>query len=894
MDWYKKKPSELEKELKTSLSSGLTTSTAKEKLETHGPNELKAEERASLLSKFLDQFKDPLTLILIAAAVLSAVLGDLVETGIILAIVIINALLSVYQEGKAEEAVEALQKMSSPHAKVIRDGKEMELDASYLVPGDLVSLEAGDIVPADLRLIESSNLQIDESSLTGESVPVEKDASIEFNEEREIGDRDNYAHSSTIVSYGRAKGLVTTTGQDTEIGKIASSLSGQKDELTPLQVRLNSLSKTLGLIILAVCAVVLGVGLFRGYELLEMIMMAISLAVAAIPEGLSAIVTIVLSLGMTRMAEKNAIVKKLLAVETLGTVTTICSDKTGTLTQNEMTVQRIHVDGKDIDVAGTGYDPVGDLSIDGRPFEDEDAPSLYTLVSIGALTNDASLVEEDGLYSIIGDPTEGALLSLAGKKGLKRKDLEEKYPRIEEIPFDSDRKMMTTFHKNFIEGKVVSFTKGAPDIIIEKCTKKLLDGKVTDFTEAEKNQVMEETTSYAKDALRTLAYAFRSYDSLPGEINSSEIEKDMIFVGFTGTIDPARPEAKEAIRECKSAGIDVVMITGDHIDTAVAIAKDLGIAESADQAILGRELNSMTENELREVVKTKNIFARVSPENKVQIVNALKANGHIVSMTGDGVNDAPALKRADIGVAMGITGTDVAKSTAEVILTDDNFATIVHAVEEGRIIYNNIKNFVSFLLSCNIGEVLVIFLAIVFGLPVPMTAIQLLWINLVTDSFPALALGVEKGTKDIMEEKPRDPKEPLLDKDTSIVIAIQSIAITIATLGAYYYGIKTYGLDSEGSRTLAFATLITSELLRAYSARNADHTLGEIGAFTNKTMVIATAVSFVLMVLVLYVPFLADLFDVIAPSIRDWAMIIGLSVIPLILGEIRKKVMRKK
>lgn len=894
MDWYKKKPSELEKELKTSLSSGLTASSAKEKLETHGPNELKAEEGTSLLSKFIDQFKDPLTLILIAAAVLSAVLGDLVETGIILAIVIINALLSVYQEGKAEEAVEALQKMSSPHAKVIRDGKEMELNASELVPGDLVALEAGDIVPADLRLIESSNLQIDESSLTGESVPVEKDASIDFNEEREIGDRDNYAHSSTIVSYGRAKGLVTATGQNTEIGKIASSLSNQADELTPLQVRLNSLSKTLGLIILAVCAVVLAVGLLRGYELLEMIMMAISLAVAAIPEGLSAIVTIVLSLGMTRMAEKNAIVKKLLAVETLGTVTTICSDKTGTLTQNEMTVQRIHVDGKDIDVAGTGYDPVGDFSIDGRPFEDEDAPSLYTLVSIGALTNDASLVEEDGLYSIIGDPTEGALLSLAGKKGLKRKDLEEKYPRIEEIPFDSDRKMMTTFHNNFIEGKVVSFTKGAPDIIIEKCTKKLVDGKVTDFTEAEKTQVMEETTSYAKDALRTLAYAFRSYDSLPGEINSSEIEKDMIFVGFTGTIDPARPEAKEAIKECKSAGIDVVMITGDHIDTAVAIAKDLGIAESADQAILGRELNSMTEDELREVVKTKNVFARVSPENKVQIVNALKANGHIVSMTGDGVNDAPALKRADIGVAMGITGTDVAKSTAEVILTDDNFATIVHAVEEGRIIYNNIKNFVSFLLSCNIGEVLVIFLAIVFGLPVPMTAIQLLWINLVTDSFPALALGVEKGTKDIMEEKPRDPKEPLLDKDTSIVIAIQSIAITIATLGAYYYGIKTYGLDSEGSRTLAFATLITSELLRAYSARNADHTLGEIGVFTNKTMVIATFASFALMVIVLYVPFLADLFDVIAPSIRDWAMIIGLSIIPLILGEIRKKIMRNK
>lgn len=894
MDWYIKKPSELEAELGSDLANGLTSSQAQDKLASHGPNELEAEEKASLFSKFIEQFKDPLTLILIGAAILSAVLGDYVETFIIMAIVIINALLSVYQEGKAAEAVEALQKMSSPNAKVLRDGKEQEVPANQLVPGDIVLLESGDIVPADIRLVESSNLQIDESSLTGESVPVEKDASINFNDVREIGDRENYAHSSTIVSYGRAKGIITDTGHDTEIGKIATSLSGQEEELTPLQIRLNSLSKLLGIIILAVCAIVLVLGLFRDYELLDMIMMAVSLAVAAIPEGLSAIVTIVLSLGMTRMAERNAIVKKLLAVETLGTVTTICSDKTGTLTQNEMTVTRIHVDGKDIDVSGTGYAPVGDLTIDGKAFDDADAPSLFTLISIGALANDSILTEEEGLHGIIGDPTEGALLSLAGKKDLTKKALEAEYPRVKDIPFDSDRKMMTTLHENFIDGKVVSFTKGAPDVIIEKCTKKLVNGEISDFTSSEKAEIQAKNSEYARDALRTLAYAFRSFDSLPAEVDPEHIETDMVFVGFTGTIDPARPEAKEAIRECKTAGIDVVMITGDHLETAVAIAKDLGIAESSEAAILGKDLNNMTEDELREVVKTKNVFARVSPENKVQIVDALKKNGHIVSMTGDGVNDAPALKRADIGVAMGITGTDVAKSTAEVILTDDNFATIVNAVEEGRVIYSNIKNFVSFLLSCNIGEVLIIFISILLGLPVPLTAIQLLWINLVTDSFPALALGVEEGDDDIMNHPPRHPDEPIIDKDTAFVIGVQSVAITLATLVAYYYGIKVYGMESNGSRTLAFAALITSELLRAYSARSADHTLVDIGIFTNKTMVIATVASFGLMLLVLYIPFLANLFGVIGLGLRDWAVVIGLSLLPLVFGEIRKVLVRNR
>lgn len=894
MEWYKKQPAELAEDLNSDLKSGLSAGRAKEILDSHGYNELEAGEKVSLFSKFVDQFKDPLIIILIAAAILSAVLGDIVETIIIMAIVVINAGLSIYQEGKAEAAVEALQEMSSPFAKVIRDGQEQEVPAKEIVPGDIVILETGDIVPADLRLIESANLQIDESSLTGESVPVEKDASVSFDDITEIGDRTNYAHSSTIVSYGRGRGIVTDTGHDTEIGKIATSLSAVEDELTPLQKRLNDLSKLLGILVIGVCIVVLVVGLLRKYELFEMIMMAISLAVAAIPEGLAAIVTIVLSLGMGRMAERNAIVKKLLAVETLGTITTICSDKTGTLTQNEMTVQRAYVDGKVIDVSGTGYDPRGELTIDGKALADEDVPSLFTLMSIGLLSNDSILTQEDGLYRIMGDPTEGALVTLAGKKGLVKTEEEAKYPRVAELPFDSDRKMMTTFHENFIQGKIVSFTKGAPDLIIDKCSKKLINGQVSDFSQEEKERVLGANTDFARSALRTLAFAFKQYDALPGDIEPEVAENEMIFVGLTGTIDPARPEAKDAIKECKTAGIIPIMITGDHLETAYAIAEDLGIADHHDQAIMGRDLNAMTEEELRECVKTKRVFARVSPENKVQIVDALKANGHLVSMTGDGVNDAPALKKADIGVAMGITGTGVAKNTAEVILMDDNFATIVQAVEEGRVIYNNIKNFVSFLLSCNIGEVLIIFFSILAGLPVPLSPIQLLWLNLVTDSFPALALGVEEGADDIMEEKPRDPNEPIIDQKSAFVIGVQAVAITLATLGAYYYGIKVYGLDSDGSRTMAFATLITAELLRAYSARSADHTLLEIGIFTNRVMVYATGLSFGLLLLVLYVPFLRDLFSVVPMGLTDWAVTLVLALIPVLAGEARKAAVRKK
>lgn len=893
-NWYNLDTEDAIKKLETSEKSGLSSEEASRRLEKYGRNELEKGKKKSLASKFIEQFKDPMILILIGASILSAFVGEIEDTFIILAIVLINSILSVYQEGKAEAAIEALQKMSAPNAKVIRDGRTIELPSPELVPGDIIILETGSIVPADIRIITSSNLQIDESSLTGESVPVEKDAQAVYEGEMEIGDRENIGHSSTIVTYGRGTGLVIGTGTNTEIGKIASSLMAYEDEQTPLQKRLAGLSKLLGIIVIVVCLVVLGVGLLYNMEFIEILMTSVSLAVAAIPEGLPAIVTIVLSLGMSRMAENNAIVKKLLAVETLGTTTVICSDKTGTLTQNQMTVTKAYVNGEVIDVSGAGYEPIGEFSKNEENVNPKDISGLDVLMGISTLVNDADLKEDNGSYVMIGDPTEGALLSFSEKAGINQEDYNEKYPRIDEIPFDSDRKMMSTFHNGFISENTVSVTKGAPDIIIERSSKILLNGEEVEFTPELKEKVLEMNKTFARSALRVLAYAYKNWDSVPEEKTPENVETEMTFVGLTGMIDPPRAEVKDAIAECKLAGIVPIMITGDHLDTAYAIGKDLGIAENENQAIMGRELNSMSEDEIREVVKEKRIFARVSPENKVQIVSALRQNGEIAAMTGDGVNDAPALKKADIGIAMGITGTDVAKNTAEVILTDDNFATIVNAVEEGRIIYSNIKKFVSFLLSCNIGEVLIVFIAIILNLPVPLTPKQLLWLNLVTDSFPAMALGVEPGEEDIMEDPPRSPSEPLLDRETVKILAIQSIGITIATLAAYWYGLRHYGTENlNGARTMAFVTLILAELLRSYSARSDKYTIFHLGVFSNKKLVIATILSFLLMLAVLYIPVLADLFDTIPVHADGWMVIIPAAFVPLVLGEVYKVIKAK-
>lgn len=894
-NWYNQSPDEVLKNLSTTKERGLTEDEAKKRLEEYGENALAEEKKKSFGEKLKEQFFDPMIIILIAAALVSIFVGEGLDAGIIIAIVIVNAFLSIYQEGKAEEAIAALQKMSSPKAKVIRDGDHEEVDSNKLVPGDIIVLETGDIVPADLRLIESSNLKIDESSLTGESVAVEKHFDQVYDGKMEIGDRENLAYSSTIVTYGRGMGVVIETGHKTEIGKIATSIATVSDEQTPLQRKLAKLSKTLGILVIVICAVVMGVGLIYKHDPLDMFMTAISLAVAAVPEGLPAIVTIVLSIGMGKMAEKNAIVKKLLAVETLGTTTVICSDKTGTLTQNEMTVVKVFTDGQVYHVSGTGYSPEGDVTKKDEIVTIEEDENLKILSSIAALTNDAKLKVKGGDASITGDPTEGALLTFAEKAGNGLENLYKNFDRLEEIPFDSDRKMMTTFHDKIFDG-IASFTKGAPDVVLDRCEKVLIDGKEVALDEKLRKEILEKNSEFARSALRCLGYAYRKHSDMPSEITSESIERDMVFVGLTGMIDPSRPEAKEAIKECKSAGIRPIMITGDYLETGLAIAKDLGIAERDDQAIMGRELNEMSEAELREIVKEKSVYTRVSPENKVQIVTALKQNGHITAMTGDGVNDAPAIKKADIGIAMGITGTDVAKNTAEVILTDDNFATIVNAVEEGRIIYSNIKKFVAYLLSCNLGEVLIVLISILMNLPVPLIPIQLLWLNLVTDSFPALALGVERGEADIMNEPPRDPDEPILDTEIKITVAIQSIAITVATLLAYLVGLKWYG-QAEGlhhARTMAFSTLIICELLRAYSSRSIDKTVFEIGVFTNKKLVFATLFSFMLMLVVIYVPVLNDAFGLMDLGPREIAVVLGSSLIPLVAGEIQKKVRFKK
>ncbi|MBC8590900.1 calcium-translocating P-type ATPase, SERCA-type [Wansuia hejianensis] len=888
MEWYRQSKNDILSKLDSDLNTGISNSEVEQRISKYGYNELREESRKSFFAKLLAQFSDFLVLILIVAAIVSVFVGEKTDAIVILAIVVVNAFLGIYQEGKAEKSLEALKKMASPTAKVLRNDHIEEVPSRTLVPGDIVILEAGDIIPADLRLLESSNLKIEEASLTGESVPVEKSSDVEFSEETALGDRTNMAYMSTIVTYGRGKGIVVGTGHDTEIGKIATAIQSFEDETTPLQKQLNGLGKILGIVTIIICIIVFIVGLLQGQEVLDMLMVSISLAVAAIPEGLPAIVTIVLALGMNRMVKRHAIVKKLLAVETLGSTTVICSDKTGTLTQNEMTVIKAYANGTIIDVTGTGYEPVGEFKVDDKVIGPNSIGDLDSLLAISALTNDSELEETSEGYKIIGDPTEGALVTLAGKANITKKDINQKYPRIAEIPFDSGRKMMTTFHENYIPDNIISFTKGAPDIIIDRCSQISINGKVVPFTEELKNEVLGVNSSFSKRALRVLAFAYREFGSLPNEISSDNVENQMTFVGLVGMIDPARPEAKAAIAKCKQAGINTVMITGDYKETAFAIAKELGMAEEESQAMMGAELDKLSDEELRKVVKRTKVYARVSPEHKVRIISALRDNGEVAAMTGDGVNDALALKKSDIGVAMGITGTDVAKNTADLILTDDNFASIVSAVEEGRVIYDNIQKFVYFLLSCNIGEIFLVFTSILAKLPVPLLPIQLLWLNLVTDSFPALALGVESGDPDIMENKPRDPNEPLLNRKLRIHILGQSIAIGVATISAYLIGLNFYPDNINVARTICFATLILAELLRAYSSRSQKHTLFEIGIFSNKTMVYGTLFSFILTMAVLYVPFLQPIFDTVPLGFVEWRIVLTFAFIPMIVGEIFK------
>ena len=896
-EWYQLTQETVSEQLGSDLSQGLSSLEAAKRLAENGPNELKEKERETLFQKFVNQFKDFLVLILIAASLVSAFIGEVADSAVIIAIVLLNAVLGVFQEAKAEKALEALKKMAAPHSKVIRDGNLITIPSRELVAGDIVTLEAGDYVPADMRIIEAINLKVEEASLTGESVPVEKESAA-ISGEVPLGDRHNMGFMSTIVSYGRGKGIVTGTAMQTEIGKIAEMLQEYEEEQTPLQRKLEEFGKYLGILCIVVCAIVFALGIYNGYrdgtldahEIQLMLMTAISLAVAAIPEGLPAVVTIVLALGMQRMVKKNSIVKKLHAVETLGSTTVICSDKTGTLTQNQMTVVKVFAGENMFDVSGEGYNPLGQYSRNGAAVDVRSGQELDLLLKGAVLCNDAKLKEARGeakAWTIIGDPTEGALIVAGAKGGYEREETNRRYPRLQEIPFDSTRKMMTTFHP-IENGKIIAFVKGAPDILLSRCTDIAADGATCPITEGDRKTIGDANSKMASEALRVLAVGCREFDTLPASLEAETIEQGLVFVGLLGMIDPPRNEAREAVKVCAAAGIRPIMITGDHPDTAYAIARDLGIANANKNVITGHTLDKMSKEDLQNAVQTTSVFARVSPEHKVAIVEALKNNKEIAAMTGDGVNDAPALKKADIGVAMGITGTDVTKETADMVLTDDNFASIVAAVEEGRVIFTNIRKFVFFLLSCNMAEILVIFFAMIFGWPVPLLPIQLLWLNLVTDAFPALALGMEKKEPDVMQVDPRDPSEPLLNRNMQLMIIIQSVVITIAVLGSFKYAMNAYGGDLNIARTFAFVTLISSELLRAYSTRSEHFSAFAIGFFGNKYMNMGVAVSFTLLMLSVYGP-LHEVFRTHSLALEEWGVIACFAVLPFIAGEIGKK-----
>ena len=847
-----------------SSETGLTTSRVDELRAIHGLNKLQEKKKKSTFLRLLDQFKDVMILILLAAATISFVIAcvegepkEFFEPMLILLIVIINAVMGVMQESKAEKALDALKNMSAPHARVIRNGQEQVVDASELVPGDIIRLEAGDFVPADCRLLHSVSLKSEESALTGESVPSEKEAMAVVEENAPLGDRANMVFSGCCITYGTATAVVTATGMDTEMGKIANLLDSEQEGQTPLQKKLAQLGKYLGVLALGACGIIFAVGLANGIDPMDIFMTAVSLAVSAIPEGLPAIVTIVLSIGVQRMVKKNAIIRRLPAVETLGGASVICSDKTGTLTQNRMTLVQAYVD---------GAEGVEKISCD-------NSRSVRGLLTYGTLCCDGSVVFGDGEEKHIGDPTETAIVLAAHKNGLTKDDLNAKYPRLAELPFDSDRKLMSTV--NQIDGKLVVIVKGAFDVMAARC----IAGNLT------KAQTVNREMS--ENALRVLAVGYKIMDALPEDPTSQQLESDLTFLGLVGMIDPPRPEAKEAVAICRRAGIKPVMITGDHVITASAIARELGILCDGDMAITGSELDAMTDTELDAQVERISVYARVSPENKIRIVKAWQRKGQVVSMTGDGVNDAPALKAADIGCAMGITGTDVAKGAADMTLTDDNFATIVDAVREGRGIYANIKKVVGFLLGTNIGEVITVFVAMLLWHESPLLSMQLLWINLVTDSLPAIALGMEPVEKDVMDRKPKPKSEGLFAHGYGIQTVLQGFMFGGLSLLAYYLG-KTYTESVAGGQTLAFMVLALSQVVQSFNMRS-ERSLFKIGFFTNGMLNKAALLSVALVALVMFTP-VKTLFGLIGLSWQLYLTGVGLILVPLAVMELAKAV----
>ncbi|MFR5134461.1 MAG: calcium-translocating P-type ATPase, PMCA-type [Acutalibacter sp.] len=856
---------DLLKELRTSLEAGLSSQEAQQRLGQYGENKLAEKKKKTNLQRFLEQFKDAMIIILLLAAAVSFVVAcfghdpmEFFEPLLILLIVVLNAVLGMVQEAKAEKALDALKSMSAPHARVLRDGKEQVIDAAQLVPGDVIRLEAGDFIPADARLLKSVSLKSEESALTGESVPSEKDAAALVEEKAPLGDRSNMVFSGCSVTYGTATAVVTGTGMNTEMGKIAGLLEGEEEGQTPLQQKLAQLGKYLGFVALAACAVIFVVGLVNGINVLEIFMTAVSLAVSAIPEGLPAIVTIVLAIGVQRMVKKNALIRRLPAVETLGSASVICSDKTGTLTQNRMTLVKLWVEGEqELEAVSTS-----------------NTQAARELLRYGALCCDGSVVyKEDGTEQHIGDPTETSILVAAHKNGMEQDELNRQYPRLAELPFDSDRKLMTSV--NQIDGKIVAIVKGAFDMMAARCVSGNLEAA------KEKNDEM------SRGALRVLAVGYKFLEKAPEDPTSEELENGLTLLGLVGMIDPPRPEAKAAVATCRQAGIKPVMITGDHVVTASAIAKELGILEEGDKAITGAQLDAMTEEQLDQEVEHISVYARVSPENKIRIVKAWQRKGQVVSMTGDGVNDAPALKAADIGCAMGITGTDVAKGAADMTLTDDNFATIVDAVREGRGIYANIKKVVGFLLGTNIGEVLTVFFAMILWHKTPLLSMQLLWINLVTDSLPAISLGMEAVEADVMDHKPKPKSEGIFAHGLGIQVVLQGCMFALLTLAAFVLG-QRFGGSLEAGQTMAFMVLALTQIVQSFNMRS-QRSLFAIGPFSNKKLNGAALLSLALVCLVLFTPVRIAFGLVLLPG---WLYLVGLGLIlvPLPVMELAKAI----
>ncbi|MBD3203398.1 calcium-translocating P-type ATPase, SERCA-type [Candidatus Woesearchaeota archaeon] len=889
MEYYTGKVGDALKKLNTS-KKGLSQKEADNRLDKYGLNELKEGKKISKLQIFISQFQDPLILILIAASVIAAIIGyleylshggdifeNMLDSIVISIILFLNAILGFVQEYNAEKAIEALKKMASLKAVVIREGKQKEVEAKELVPGDIIILSEGERIPADSRLIEAVSLQTQEAALTGESLPIKKEITV-YDEELPVGDRKNMVFSGTVITSGKGKAVVVSTGMKTEIGKIATMLQDTKKELTPLQKRLEQLGKFLTILILAICAVVFGAGVFRGMAIVDIFIFAVGLAVAAIPEGLPAVVTISLSLGVKRMVKRNALIRKLPSVETLGCTTVICSDKTGTLTHNEMTVKKIYADDEIIEVKGSGYEPKGSFS--------KSTKSLELLLKIGVLNNDARIDKEGKEYKIIGDPTEGALIVSAEKAGINKEILENKYPRKKEIPFDSSRKMMTTIHH--IDEKKYAYVKGAPDILLDRCNRVIEHGKIKKLTKNQKKIIMDANQNFANDALRVLGFAYKEIKT----DKKKEWEKNLIFVGLQGMIDPPRKEVKDSIAKCKTAGIKVIMITGDFKGTAVAIGRDLNIE---GKAITGTDLENI---DLSKEVGNIGIYARVNPEDKMKIVAALKEKGHVVAMTGDGVNDAPALKRSDLGISMGITGTDVAKEASDMILTDDNFTSIVNAVEEGRTIYDNIRKFVVYLLSSNIGEVFVAFFSLIFLKTLPVGVKQLLWINLVTDGAPATALSVEPGEKGLMNHGPRKKDENIINKNIGVSMFIIGFIMMIATLGMFIYSLKLTGwnfgmpFDEKShdfiyASTVAFTTLMMLQMFNVLNAKSQRESVLNKEMFSNKYLWFAIMTSIILQLVVIYTP-LNAIFGTVPLGLKDWILITIVSSSVLFVGELLK------